>query len=115
MSWFGLRLLNVSKGALGFSDAIDMRELPVAGSLLFNIFGCFVFVTVLMHVSQVGLPVFTPIDESDDMIDLSTANRNTKAAITAQIVSSPYNSTLDPFWYRFVMVFFQPFINAARH
>jgi hypothetical protein len=115
MSRFGLRLLNVPKGALGLSDAIDMRELPVAGSLRLNILGRFVFVTVLMHVSQVGLPVLTSIDESDDMIDLSTANRNTKAAITAQIVSRPYNSTLDPFWYWFVMVFFQPFINAARH
>src|SRR5688572_14238641 len=57
MSWFGLRLLNVPKGTLGFSDAIDVGELPVAGSFLLNILGRFVFVTVLMHVSQVGLPV----------------------------------------------------------
>jgi hypothetical protein len=105
----------VESSPLGFSDAIDVGEFTVTGGFLLNIFGCFVLVTVLMHVSQVGLSVLTSIDESDDMIDLSTANRNTKPAITAKIVSSPYNSTFDSLGYRFVMVFLNPFLSGPCH
>jgi hypothetical protein len=117
ISRFGLRLLvpPIETSSFGLSDAIDVGEFTVAGGFFFNIFGCFVFVTVLVHISQVGLPVLAPIDESDDMIDLSTANRNTKPAITAKIVSSPYNSTFDSLGYRFVMVFLNPFLSGPCH
>jgi hypothetical protein len=128
VSLFGLRLLGppIETSSLGLRDAISLGEdAPPLGSVRV-LFGCFVIVTHLTEVLQIPEAVSLWVTrllilETEDMIDMSSANKNMRITATAApITSIPDNSFFDVSWNILVMVWFRPLGRvflpyAARH